>query len=58
VKGELRDVLIRLSSDPRVHQTIYIVVVDIFSLPQQRELLHDSFKPQETQKETIAGVEN
>jgi hypothetical protein len=29
VKGELRDVLIRLSSDPRVHQTIDIVVVDI-----------------------------
>jgi len=29
VKGELRDVLIRLSYDHRVHQTIDIVVVDI-----------------------------
>jgi hypothetical protein len=29
VKGELKDVLIRLSSDPRVHQTIDIIVVDI-----------------------------
>jgi hypothetical protein len=29
VKGELIDVLIRLSSDPRVHQKIDIVVVDI-----------------------------
>jgi hypothetical protein len=29
VKGELKDVLIRLSLDPRVHQTIDIVVVDI-----------------------------
>jgi hypothetical protein len=29
VKGELKDVLIRLSFDLRVHQTIDIVVVDI-----------------------------
>jgi len=29
VKGELKDVLIRLSSNSRVHQTIYIIVVDI-----------------------------
>jgi hypothetical protein len=29
VKGELKDVLIRLSFDPIVHQTIDIVVVDI-----------------------------
>jgi len=29
VKGELRDVLITLSFDPRVHQTIDIFLVDI-----------------------------
>jgi hypothetical protein len=29
VKGELKYVLIRLASDPRVHQVIDIVVVDI-----------------------------
>jgi hypothetical protein len=29
VRGELKDVMIRLASDPRVHQVIDIVVVDI-----------------------------
>jgi hypothetical protein len=29
VMGELKDVMIRLASDPRVHQVIDIVVVDI-----------------------------
>jgi hypothetical protein len=27
--GELKDVMIRLASDPRVHQVIDIIVVDI-----------------------------
>ena len=34
-----------------------ISMLDIFSLLQQRELLHDAFKPQETQKKNIAVVE-
>jgi hypothetical protein len=29
VMGELKDVMIRLASDPRVHQVIDIIVVDI-----------------------------
>jgi hypothetical protein len=36
---------------------VNIFMFDIFSLPQQRELLHDSFKPHETQAETIIVVE-
>ena len=29
VRGELKDIMIRLASDPRVHQEINIIVVDI-----------------------------
>jgi hypothetical protein len=35
-----------------------ISMFDIFSLPQQRELLHDAFKPHETQTKTIAATES